>query len=232
MENEEPGAAPQPVGAGAAMPQPRPEEDTDLSSGPAEVETTMEESELTEEQIQKSNEPDFMAALEARQEAKEHAETAPAEFRAQEEETLGQAREGAEVAAAAKLEGMHGSRVQALAKVAGPYKGETKIPGRGQAGEGRRRHPGDLRPHEGRRHEDARGDRPERSTRSSPRARRPPARSSRTTSRRACPPTRRSATAAGAASCGGPRTSSSACPTRSTRSTRRARAPTCSGWRA
>ena len=125
LEHDEPGAAPKAVGAAAAMPSPRPAEDTDLSAGPAEVEQKMEESQLTEEQLQKSNEPEFMAALDAKQEAKQHAETGPDEYRQQEDEMLGQAREDAEGVEAAKLAGMHGARGQALAKVLG-HKGEAK----------------------------------------------------------------------------------------------------------
>ena len=125
MVDEEPGAPTKTVGAGAAMPPPRPDDDIDLSSGPEQVDQTLEENELTEEQLQKSNEPDFQAVLEARQQVHEHAETAPQEYRAQEDETLAQARDGADAAAAAKLTGVQDSRVKAFAKAVG-HKGEAK----------------------------------------------------------------------------------------------------------
>ncbi len=69
---EQAGAATPSVGAAAAMPGPRPPEETDLSAGPAEVDEEMEREGVTEEQLAKANEPDFSAALDARQTAKEH----------------------------------------------------------------------------------------------------------------------------------------------------------------
>ena len=107
------------------MPGPRPPEDTDLSAGPAEVDQEMEREGVTEEQLAKSNEPDFAAALDARQTAKEHSATAPAEYRAQEQEVLAKGRDEAEQVEGNQLAGMQGSKVAALAKVVG-HKGEAK----------------------------------------------------------------------------------------------------------
>jgi hypothetical protein len=122
---EEPGAATASVGAAAAMPGPRPAEETDLSAGPAEVEQQMTDAEVSEAQLKNANEPEFNAALDAKQEAKEHATTAPVEYRAQETAVLAQGREEAESEEAKHLKGMQGSKVEAIAKVAG-HKGETK----------------------------------------------------------------------------------------------------------
>ena len=122
---DEAGAPASTVGAAGAMPGPRPEEETDLSQGPAQVEQQMDEAEVTEEQLQKSNEPEFTGALEAKQEAKDHATAAPQEYRAQEGQILASGREEAAAAEQAGLKGMHGSKVEAIAKVAG-QKGEAK----------------------------------------------------------------------------------------------------------
>lgn len=117
MVNDEPGASPAGVGAAAAMPGPRPQEQTDLSAGPAQVDAEMATANVTDEQIARSNEPDFSAALDARQKARDHAATAPAGYRAEEETILAQGREAAAGAAAAELEGMQGARVGALGGV-------------------------------------------------------------------------------------------------------------------
>src|SRR6185503_4261662 len=91
----------------------------DLSAGPAEVEEEMDREGVTEEQLAKSNEPDFTAALDARHEAKQHSETAPAEYRAQETDILAKGREEAKEIEGVQLAGMQGSKVAARAKVAG-----------------------------------------------------------------------------------------------------------------
>ena len=122
---EKPGEASSSVGAANAMPGPRPPEDTDLSAGPAQVDEEMEREGVTEEQLANSNEPDFTAALDARQTAKEHSATAPGEYRAQEQEVLAKGRDEAAEAESAGLTGMHGSKVAALAKVVS-QQGEAK----------------------------------------------------------------------------------------------------------
>jgi hypothetical protein len=125
MVNDEPGVPPGDVGAAAAMPSPRPPQQTDLSGGPAEIDAKMAEADVTEEQIKKSNEPEFNAALEAREGARKQSAAAPAEYRAKEQDVLAKGRGEAEATAGAELQGMHGARAQALAKVVGK-KGETK----------------------------------------------------------------------------------------------------------
>ena len=125
MVNDEPGAPVAGVGAAGAMPGPRPPEQTDLSAGPAKVDAELAAANVTDEQVARSNEPDFSAALEARQKARDHAATAPGEYRAEEEATLAQGREAAAGNAAAQLEGMHGARTGTLDGVLGE-KEDTK----------------------------------------------------------------------------------------------------------
>jgi hypothetical protein len=119
MKPDAPEAPSASVGAAGAMPGPRPPEETDLSQGPAEVDKQMHDANVTEEQLQKSNEPEFTGALAARQEAKEHAATAPAGYRAQEQDVLAKGRTEAQVAEGMHLKGMHGSKMTALAKAHG-----------------------------------------------------------------------------------------------------------------
>lgn len=114
MVHDEPGAPAAGVGAAGAMPGARPPEEIDLSAGPARVDAEMASADVTDEQIARSNEPDFGAALDARQKARDHAATAPGEYRAQEEAILAQGREAASGDAAAGLGGMHAERTGAL----------------------------------------------------------------------------------------------------------------------
>jgi hypothetical protein len=119
MSADEPGRPPEGVDAAAAMPPPKTAKETDLSKSPGDVDAKMADAEVTEEQLQKSNEPDFTGALKARQEAKQHSEEAPAGYRKQEQGVIEKAKGEADGAAAPQLTGMHGSRVQAFAKALG-----------------------------------------------------------------------------------------------------------------
>jgi hypothetical protein len=116
---EQPGAPPAPLGGAAAMPPPVPATATDLSAGPAALDSQMAEGKVTDEQLAKSGEPDFQGALKARDDAKEHAVAAPPVVRAQEKEILDKSKGEAEGVAGAQAAGMHGAKVQALAKAMG-----------------------------------------------------------------------------------------------------------------
>jgi len=123
MVHDEPGPPPPDVGAAAAMPPPRPAQETDLSAGPARIDGQMAEAGITDEQIARSNEPDFTASLQARDQAREHSAQAPVAYRAQEQEQLASAQGAAQAAAGAQLEAIRGTRVEALAKVMGQKTG-------------------------------------------------------------------------------------------------------------
>src|SRR4029079_844811 len=83
----------------------------------------MPDAEVTDEQIHKSNEPDFKAALGERDKLKDHADKAPDAYRKQEQDILGKAHGGAESAEAAHLQGMHSARTGALGKAEGHKQG-------------------------------------------------------------------------------------------------------------
>lgn len=122
MAQENPGAAPAIPAAGAA-PKPAPPSATDLSAGKQQV--AQEQGDVTDEQMRQSNEPQFQQALDAKQTAAAHADTAPGQFRAQEQQVLGQAKADAGAATAAGVAGMQGAKGAALAKLVAD-KGKTK----------------------------------------------------------------------------------------------------------
>jgi hypothetical protein len=74
---------------------------------------------ITEEQLLKSNEPDFQAALDSKKAAQAHSQIAPQAYRQGEHAQILQAQASAASASKDKLQGMHGSRSQALVGVTG-----------------------------------------------------------------------------------------------------------------
>ena len=123
MTNEPVGQATSTVGAANAMPDPVPPATTDLSGGPNEIDKQMADAEVTDEQIHKSNEPDFKSALSARDTAKEHSDKAPADYRKQEQGVLGKAKGDAAGMESQGLAQMHGARGQAFQQALGHKQG-------------------------------------------------------------------------------------------------------------
>ncbi len=126
MPPEQPGQE-QKIPAAVAAPKAAPAEQTNLQAGKHEADQTMTDAEVTEPQLAESGEPAFEGAVAAKQEAAQHADTAPAAFREEEKATLGQARADADAQTATTTAGMHGSKLAALAKVvAGKTKAKSK----------------------------------------------------------------------------------------------------------
>ncbi|MDT0348946.1 phage tail protein [Pseudonocardia charpentierae] len=121
---EQPGAAPAVAAAGAA-PKPAPPEQTNLAAGPAEANQEMAQGEVTEQQLAQSNEPQFQGALADKQAAAAHAQTAPAQFRQQEQQVVTQHKADASAQATAGVAGMQSSKGAALAALVAA-KGATK----------------------------------------------------------------------------------------------------------
>jgi hypothetical protein len=117
MKPESPGPPPGPVGAPEAMPKPKPADEIDLRHDQCATNSELQEAGVTEEQLRKSNEPQFQEAVDAKKEAEAHSTSAPAEFRAEEQDVLGQARTQAGAAAARGTGAMHAGRAGALAQV-------------------------------------------------------------------------------------------------------------------
>jgi hypothetical protein len=125
MPAEQPGAAPASVGAGSAMPSPKSADEVSLAKGPAEVNASMQEADVTEPQLKESNEPEFTGALDAKQTAEKHSQDAPQAFRKEEQGVLDKARGSASASADHGMQAMHGDRAKALTAV-GAGKSQAK----------------------------------------------------------------------------------------------------------
>lgn len=100
-----------------AVPDKAPPAATDFSAGPKQVDQQMAEAQVTEEQLAKSNEPEFTAALKEKNAAEQHAATAPGQVRAAEAQTLAGAKAAAGAAGAAAMAALAAERKQAGAQV-------------------------------------------------------------------------------------------------------------------
>ncbi|MER6958470.1 hypothetical protein [Streptomyces sp. NPDC000618] len=83
---------------------------TDFSEGPKQVDQQMADAQVTEDQLVKSNEPEFTGALKEKKAGEEHAATAPGQVRAAENQTLTDAKAGAQASAATSIEAMRGQK--------------------------------------------------------------------------------------------------------------------------
>ena len=77
----------------------------------------MSDAQVSEEQLTQSNEPEFQKALSDKQTAAAHADTAPGEYRKQEQDVIGQSKAQAAAETQAGLADMHGTKAGALAKL-------------------------------------------------------------------------------------------------------------------
>jgi hypothetical protein len=125
MPAEQPGAPLASVGAGSAMPPPKSADEVSLAKGPAEVNASMQDADVTEPQLKESNEPEFTGALDAKQTAEKHSQEAPQAFRKEEQGVLDKARGSASASADHGMQAMHGDRAKALTAV-GAGKGQAK----------------------------------------------------------------------------------------------------------
>lgn len=116
MGPEPAGRAPR-IPAAGAVPKPAPPEQLNLAAGKHEADREMAEADVSDTQLAESNEPQFQQALTDKKTAAAHADTAPAEYREQEAQVLGQGKEEAGAVTGAGVAGMQGTRVGALAKL-------------------------------------------------------------------------------------------------------------------
>jgi hypothetical protein len=96
-----------------AVPDKAPPAATDFSEGPQQVDQQMADAQVTEEQLAKSNEPEFTGALKEKKEGEQHAATAPGQVRAAEAQTLAGAKAQAGQAGAAAMTTMTADRTKA-----------------------------------------------------------------------------------------------------------------------
>jgi hypothetical protein len=124
MAPEQPGQAAA-IPATGAVPKPAPAEQTNLAAGKQLANQEMAEAEVNEEQLAQSNEPQFQTALADKQAAAAHTDTAPGEFRQQEQAVIQQGKAEASAETTAGVSGMQGAKGAALAKLVA-NKGKTK----------------------------------------------------------------------------------------------------------
>lgn len=113
-----------------AVPDKAPPATTDFSAGPRQVDEQMAQAEVTEEQLAKSNEPEFGDAVAAKKEGEAHAATAPGQVRAAEAQTLAAAKAEAGQTGAAAMAAMTSDRKQTGAALTG---GKTAAKGSDEA---------------------------------------------------------------------------------------------------
>lgn len=120
-----PGTPPADIGANQAAPKPKDASELSMQAGSQSLDQQMADAKVTDEQLAKSNEPEFNAALGTKKEAQTDAAKAPGECRQKEQETLTQAQTQAQAAAQPPLQGMQSQKAQVLSQVAG-QQGTTK----------------------------------------------------------------------------------------------------------
>ncbi|MGW0579747.1 phage tail protein [Streptomyces sp. NPDC002920] len=98
---------PDPAGA---VPARQPDAVTDFSGGPEQVNQQMADAEVTEDQLAKSNEPQFTDALGAKKEGEQHSATAPGQARGAEAKQLAAAKQGAAATGAQAMTGLAATR--------------------------------------------------------------------------------------------------------------------------
>ncbi|MGH3929829.1 MAG: hypothetical protein ACRDTF_07615, partial [Pseudonocardiaceae bacterium] len=96
-----------------AIPDKAPPAATDFSEGPKQVDQQMADAQVTEEQLAKSNEPEFTGALKEKKEGEQHSATAPGEVRAAEAKTLSGAKAQAAQTGATAMTTMTADRTKA-----------------------------------------------------------------------------------------------------------------------
>ena len=119
-------AGPKPVDIKANLAAPKAKTAAEVSQPLAknsqQLDQQMVAAEVTDEQLAKSNEPQFTGALAAKQETQTHAKTGPNLYRKTEGMLLAQAQTQAQETGQAKVAGMHGQRDKALGTVLGQQK--------------------------------------------------------------------------------------------------------------
>ncbi|MGH3799761.1 MAG: hypothetical protein ACRDTD_06435, partial [Pseudonocardiaceae bacterium] len=95
-----------------AVPDKAPPAATDFSEGPKQVDQQMADTQVTEEQLAKSNEPEFTGALKEKKVGEAHAATAPGQVRAAEAKTLSGAKAAAAQAGATAMTAMTADRAK------------------------------------------------------------------------------------------------------------------------
>ncbi|HEY0076465.1 MAG TPA: hypothetical protein VGB77_20375 [Abditibacteriaceae bacterium] len=107
------------IGAEQAIPAPKIASEVSLQADSLQLDEQMSRADITTEQLEQSNEPQFNQALEARQAAQANALQAPTVYRQEENALLLQARATAKDTAKTHLEEMHSRRADMALQVVG-----------------------------------------------------------------------------------------------------------------
>ncbi|TAF03408.1 MAG: DUF4157 domain-containing protein [Nostocales cyanobacterium] len=136
-----PGTAPGNVGAEKAAPKSKGQGEIEapLQQESQNLDQQMANANITEEQLAKSNQPEFQGALTAKKEAQTNAVQGPAKYRQEEQGIIANAKGTAEATAQQHLEGMHGIRNQNLGQVA-----EQQVGTKGKDEQARAKVAGDI----------------------------------------------------------------------------------------
>jgi hypothetical protein len=113
-----------------AVPDKLPPSATDTSAGPRQVNQEMADAQVTEPQLARSNEPQFVNALDSKHKAEQNSVQAQAKMRAHENKTLAKTEAKAENLGAAGMHDIAGQRVDAGQKVSA---GKTGFKGSDEA---------------------------------------------------------------------------------------------------
>ncbi|MFL7795190.1 MAG: DUF4157 domain-containing protein, partial [Anaerolineae bacterium] len=115
----EAGQTPGDVGAQGATPKPKGQSEVEapLQESSQAIDQEMADAGITEEQLEKSNEPQFQAALDAKRDAQAQVAESPQQYRQEEQGQIASAETEAAATAQEALEGIHGERTDALAQV-------------------------------------------------------------------------------------------------------------------
>ncbi|HLK05681.1 MAG TPA: helix-hairpin-helix domain-containing protein [Candidatus Acidoferrum sp.] len=105
------------VAAAGAAPKPADNSEIDLSAGPKEVDKQMSDAQVTDEQLEKSNEPAFQSAAGEKKNLQKQSAEAPREYRKQEKTALVASAHQAQAIANKHTHEMHGARKHALTAV-------------------------------------------------------------------------------------------------------------------
>ncbi|MDI7785121.1 MULTISPECIES: hypothetical protein [Streptomyces] len=122
---DRPPADPGAPSATDAVPEKQPAAVTDFSEGPAANDKAMADAEVTEEQLARSNEPEFTEALSAKKTAETDSEKAPAKGRSAEDQQLSAAKANAAASGAQAMTALTATRSAAGKQVDGG-KNDTK----------------------------------------------------------------------------------------------------------
>ena len=119
LVNEDAGKKNHIPNAEAAAPKPRTDGEISMEKDAQSLDDQMSSSNVTEEQLANSNEPEFTDALKTKKDAQEEARDAPNKYRTAEEPVITKAEEQGKATVAGKMEDMYGARAAMFGQVDG-----------------------------------------------------------------------------------------------------------------